>query len=299
VPDAPRNCPVCNSRAYILFAEDNITACNLNSYAYSSRKTPEFMCHKLVKCMSCELIYALSPPDESFLKDAYGGADYDSSEAAACAADSYSRALAPHVGKLWNKSLAVDVGAGNGALLPHLLRQGFAEVVGVEPSLAAVEAAEKDVYPRLRQEMFSRESLAGRKADLLCSFMTLEHVPNPGRLFEIAYDALAPGGLLAVVVHDYAGMLNRMLGKRSPIIDLEHLQLFNRKSIRTLYERAGLHDVVVKPMVNTYPLHYWLQLMPLPNRIKNGMLHGKGLAKVLAKRVSFNVGNLFVVGSKR
>lgn len=270
----------------------------MDSYSYASRKTPEFMCHKLVKCESCEVVYALSPPDDSFLLGAYSESDYDSDEAADCAAWCYNLALEPYLEKVRGRCLAVDVGAGNGALLPYFMEHGFAEVMGIEPSLAAIQAARKDISPHLRQEMFTRDSLVDGKADLICSFMTLEHLPDPGEFVEIAYEALAPGGLLAVVVHDYDGLLNRMLGKRSPIIDLEHLQLFNKKSIEILLKRNGFKDIAVTPLVNRYPLHYWLRLVPIPKGIKNGILGSGNWEHLLTKRISFNVGNIFAVGYK-
>jgi len=244
------------------------------------------------------VVYALRPPNESFLENAYSESEYDSDEAADCAALSYIQALSPHIEELEHRRFAVDVGAGNGALLPYLEKLNFSEVLGIEPSRAAIESADMSIRSCLKQEMFTKDSFSGREADLICSFMTLEHLPDPGRFVGIAYEKLAPGGLLAVVVHNYEGLLNRILGKRSPIIDLEHLQLFNRESIHYLLKSVGLKRVDVQPLVNSYPIHYWVRLLPLPNRLKAAILGLPQMKSLFDKRVSLNVGNLFAVGYK-
>ena len=107
---------------------------------------------------------------------------------------------------------------------------------------------------------------------LICSFMTLEHIDNPGDFVKTAYDLLEPGGMLAIVVHNWRAPLNRLLGLKSPIIDVEHLQLFSPQSARTLFTKTGFTSVDVQSIKNSYPLRYWLRLTPLPTGIKNGII---------------------------
>lgn len=281
------------------FADERLDTSKVTDYTYASRKRPEFMCLRLERCTSCDLVYAPSPPDNSFLASAYAEAAYDSGEEAKCAAESYAKALAPHLERLPSRNGAVDVGAGNGYLLSWFQRSGFADVVGIEPSRAAINAAPDEIRPFLREGMFSAEMLADVRPSLICTFMTLEHVAEPDVFIRTAYDLLEPGGMIAVVVHNWQGWLNRMLGMRSPIIDIEHLQLFNPKSVTMLLQGAGFGDVQVQEIQNSYPLRYWLRLTPLPNKLKDllgGALEGVGLADI---RIPFNVGNILAVGQKK
>jgi hypothetical protein len=55
-----------------------------------------------------------------------------------------------------------------------------------------------------------------------------------------------------------------VLGARSPIYDVEHLQLFSDRSIRRLLERGGLNAVETRPVRNRYPIAYWTKIAPLP-----------------------------------
>jgi SAM-dependent methyltransferase len=129
--------------------------------------------------------------------------------------------------------------------------------------------------------------------------MTIEHVPDPAQLCRDAHDLLAPGGALMIVCHDRRAPLNRALGMRSPIIDIEHLQLFSKGSARSLLERSGFGDVRVRRFANRYPLHYWLKLAPLPRVPKRALVTGARRGPL--RRLSFPlpVGNLVVSGIRR
>lgn len=293
-----RACPGCGSFRSSHFADERLDQQKVSEFTYASRKQPEFMCLKLVCCLDCDLVFAPLPPDNSFLSGAYADAAYDSVEEASCAARSYARALQAPLRNLASRSAAVDVGAGSGPLLPWLKRSGFREVIGIEPSRQAIAAASPEVVPWLREGMFSASALENTPLALICSFMTLEHLRDPGQFARTAFDLLEPDGMVAVVVHNRSGFLNRMLGMKSPIIDVEHLQLFNPRSITVLLECAGFEDIQVKSISNSYPLRYWLRLMPLPATLKRVVayvLERTGLANL---RIALRVGNIIATGKK-
>jgi len=293
-----RACPVCGATEYMNFADEHIDPERIDDFTYASRKQPEFMCLHLVRCVSCDLVYAPNPPDKAFLSGAYADAAYDSSQEARCAARSYARIIAPYVAGLRDRNVAVDVGAGSGPLLPWLSDMGFKSVIGIEPSRAAINAAPVAVRAMLREGMFGAELLDGVKPSLICSFMTLEHMEKPDEFMSTAYSLLEPGGVIAIVVHNWQGLLNRVLGLRSPIIDVEHLQLFNPRSINTLLKRVGFEDINIKPICNSYPLRYWLRLTPLPLNVKEVI--DVALKKLSLSDTTFpmRVGNILAIGIK-
>jgi len=256
------------------------------------------MCLRLVRCTTCDLVYTPSPPTEDFLHVAYADADFDSGPEATAAAKTYADALGPHVQQLAGRNAAVDVGAGSGPLLPWLLNQGFSPVIGIEPSRAAIDAAPPAVRSLLKEGMFSVFMLKGETISLICSAMTLEHLPDPGDFVATAHSLLEPGGAIAIVVHNWRAPLNRLLGLRSPIIDVEHLQLFSPKALRELLERAGFERIALSSIHNAYPLRYWLRLTPLPEPAKKivfGLLERFGLVD---RYLTINVGNMLAVGIK-
>jgi SAM-dependent methyltransferase len=232
------------------------------------------------------------------LAEAYSTAEYDSSEEAALAADTYAAALMPAIAALPQRGRALEIGTGTGVLLERLLDNGFTEAVGVEPSQAAIRAAAPKVRGLIREGVFIETDFSPESFDLICCFQTLEHVPDPGALVRSCARLLRPGGALALVTHDYAAPLNRLLGRRSPIIDIEHLQLFCRPSLERLLQDAGLTPQTISPLVNRYPLRYWLRLTPLPAWLKGGVARMLALAGIDRVRFGANVGNLLALGRK-
>lgn len=293
-----RPCPACGGRSYEHFTDENIDHRQISEFTYSSRKSPEFMCLRLVRCLACDLVYAPAPPGTKHLTEAYTQAAYDSSMEADAAARSYAKALRPYLAALAGHGAAVDVGAGSGPLLPLLAQAGFSPVIGIEPSQAAIDAAPPTIRAMLRCSMFSADLIADLKPSLLCSFMTLEHLGDPAEFVGAAYASLNPGGMLAVVVHNWRAPINRLLGRRSPIIDVEHLQLFSPRSLRMLLSSAGLKGVHMKTIANAYPLRYWLRLMPLPAGFKS--LIEKTLLRLRMDTIHLplRVGNIMAVGFK-
>lgn len=293
-----RACPICHNHTFVHFADEYIDPNHVGSLSYASRKPPEFMCLNLIRCTNCDLVYTPSPPTADFLQKAYSDAGFDSGSEAIAAAHTYAAALTPFIEQLPGRGAAIDIGAGSGPLLPWLKDQGFSPVIGIEPSRAAIDAAPPEVRVLLREGMFSPAMLEGERPDLLCSFMTLEHLAEPELFIATAYRLLNSNGALAVVVHDWRTPFNRLLGRRSPIIDIEHLQLFSSHAIRRLLEQSGFKSVVIRPICNAYPLRYWLRLTPMPlllKRLTSRLFEFLGLADRI---ITLNVGNLLAVGIK-
>ena len=102
---------------------------------------------------------------------------------------------------------------------------------------------------------------------------------------------LRPGGVFVAVTHDYRGWVNRLLGKRSPIIDIEHMQLFSAQSSKQLLALRGYCNVGTRQFRNAYRLSYWLRLVPIPAALKSAVIAVVKRTPVDRFRISFNVGN--------
>jgi len=225
---------------------------------------------------------------------AYREASYDSGVEARYAADTYASIITslPII-----RGRALDIGAGDGAFVQKLIEDGFREVVGVEPSSAPIAAASPEIRPFLRQELFSADAFEPESFDLVTCFQTIEHVYNPQELLDGITRVLRPGGYALLVMHDQASLSAQLLGMRSPIYDIEHLQLFSEPPARFLMGRFKYKDVRVRPIVNRYPIRYWARLSPVPamlKRMTTTLLRGKLGDHVVALRA----GNIAVSGRK-
>jgi SAM-dependent methyltransferase len=294
-----RSCPLCGSTDDArVFAEANFDPSRLDAFAFASRKLPEYMHYRLVLCPACDLLYANPAPTLESLARSYHEAAFDTGEEAHWASRTYERFLPPIVARLPDLAGAIDIGTGDGAFLERLLAAGFTGVVGVEPSAAPIAAARDEIRPLIRQGLFRASDFEAGHYSLVACFQTIEHAYDPLDLARGAFELLKPGGAALFVGHNRRGVVSRLLGMKSPIFDIEHLQLFSPTSARKLLERAGFADVEVKVVVNRYPLQYWTKLAPLPG-VKSGVLSILRWSRVGRLPIPMPVGNLAVIGYKR
>jgi SAM-dependent methyltransferase len=294
-----RGCPTCGSRDDgRLFAEQRLDLDALDENAFASRKRPEHMRLRLVDCPGCDLVYASPVPSPEALARAYDAAAFDSAEEARYAARSYADALRGLTATLPDRSGALDIGTGEGAFLAELLKLGFTDVGGVEPSAAPIEAADPAVAGLIEHGVFRPGIRPAGSLSLITCFQTIEHVPDPAELVRDAVALLKPGGMLVLVCHNRRAPINRVLSMRSPIVDIEHMQLFSPRSVDELLRRGGLQDVRHRTIRNRYPIRYWARLMPLPDRpraLVSGALERSGLG---ARPLAVSVGNMLAWGRR-
>lgn len=296
-----RPCPGCGSTDQSrIFAEAELDPARLDAFAFSSRKLPEYMHHRLIQCPRCELLYASPLPRKEDLGTAYEEAAFDTAEEAAFASRTYAEILARHIlPQLPDYEGALDIGTGNGAFLQELLGLGFRGVMGVEPSRAPIAAADPAVKPLIRQGLFDARDFRPASFRLITCFQTMEHVYDPLELCQSAYSLLRNEGALFLICHDRRALPARLLGRRSPIFDIEHLQLFSRRSVHQLLERCGFSSIEVLPVSNRYPLHYWAKLAPFPSTVKLSLLSWLRKSRVGRMPLSLRPGNLAAIAFKR
>lgn len=296
-----RPCPVCGAGAGHTepFVANTLDPAKIDAFSFASRKTPEYMSHAMVRCTACDLVYVDRPPSQADLAQSYHEAEYDSAEEAEHAAETYARTIAPVIARLGGRrGAALEIGTGTGVFLQRLADAGFATVAGVEPSTAALAAAPAARRAWIREGIFDEADFAPESVDLVCCFMTLEHVRDPGELVGAVMRILRPGGAFVAVTHDYRGLVNRLMGRKSPIIDLEHMQLFSTASARALLARRGYADVGGTSFRNAYKPSYWLRLAPLPAPIKRPLLAWLRGSRLDRRRLAVNVGNVMTWGYK-
>ena len=296
-----RACPVCGcgpdeSEPFLSDTRDERL---LSASSFASRKVPEYMSHSMVRCRACDLAYVDRPPSVEELAESYHTADYDSAEEAEDAADAYALAIEPVLAKLAERGSALEVGTGTGAFLERLSHAGFREVVGIEPSTAAIAAAPPHRQAWIREGIFEGSNFPAESFDLVCCFMTLEHVQDPGALVAAAHRLLRPGGAFVAVTHNRRAWLNKILGKRSPIVDIEHMQLFSPESSAQLLIGNGYVDVGGSSFWNRYRPSYWLRLVPIGRPMKDWLTRRLRGSWMDQRRIPLNVGNFMSWGFRR
>ncbi|MCC6680148.1 MAG: class I SAM-dependent methyltransferase [Phycisphaeraceae bacterium] len=136
---------------------------------------------------------------------------------------------------------SMDVGCGNGAFSYHLHQAGFTGphvMLDLDPRIERYAA----LVPESKFHCGAFESYPPPESGLACVVLSqvLEHVLDPIDWLRRCRAQLAPGGIVAVCVPNFAG-LYRLLGARDPfLIPPVHINFFSPQSLSRAMRAAGL-----------------------------------------------------------
>jgi 2-polyprenyl-3-methyl-5-hydroxy-6-metoxy-1,4-benzoquinol methylase len=156
----------------------------------------------------------------------------------------------------------LDVGCGSGELLADLARRGW-EPYGVDPSAAATAAAARR-GAQVHQGTLEDQPWEPQSFQLITMQHALEHIVDPITALRQARALLAPGGLLAIEVPNWACWQRRILFRnRWSALDLpRHQQHFSPRALKRATE---LLDLEVREVGTSstaasaaYSVHYLL-----------------------------------------
>lgn len=250
----------------------------------------------MVRCKNCGLVFSHDVLPDDILSNLYSESHVTFNKYLTSLRLDYWRPLAKHV-HLIEKNSALDIGCSNGFYLEELLARGFKKLTGFEPSREAKAQAHPSIREGIITEFFNGpSSLIPEPFDLVTSFHTLDHVSNPLSFVKNCREVLKPGGLIYLVTHDVDALQAKILKDKSPIIDIEHIYLFNQKTLPRVVTENGFQLIDSGPLTNSYPLDYYAHMLPMPSSIRSAtekILRSTGLSQ-LAPRVP--MGNIFVIG---
>ena len=288
-----RNCPCCNNTGALKFPS-KIDDTLLSSKTYSSRKIPELMHYSYFECVNCRTLFVDELPSSEFLENSYNEAEFVSREDSVYAAQTYFEEIRRL--NLLDYGELLDIGCSDGAFISIVKSKSVMDVIGVEPSIHAINNSDLSVRENIQHttlQKFQRQN----GFNVVTCFQTVEHVNDLNGLVEKSKELLLDRGHLVFVCHDRLSFVNRILGERSPIFDIEHLQILNKKGVRLLLQMNGFVDVTVNSISNKYPISYWLLLAPIPKFLKT-FIDGKRNKRYLSWGIRIRVGNLLAVGTK-
>jgi SAM-dependent methyltransferase len=269
-----------------------------NARVFSARRLPDRVHYRMARCNTCGLVRSDPVADQALLADLYKTSTFDYGAEVAAIQATYARALGWLEARSQRRDALLEIGCGNGFFLEQALHRGWQEVRGVEPSADAVAKAPAAVQGKIVQDvmrpgLFTRESF-----DAVCLFQVLDHISDPIELLEECLHVLRPGGFILALNHNVSAWSARLLGERSPIIDIEHTYLYSPATMRALFSKVGFTEPRVHIVRNTYSLAYLAQLVPLPQSIKSWSLRRLCANRLGSIQVTVPLGNLCLIARK-
>ena len=291
-------CPICESDKNSKLVYDKKLPEDLENPNFAGRKDPDGYHYQMLRCEDCTLLYASEIYDEEYSNQLYNESSFDYSSELKGLTKSYSETLKEGIKLLENsKENFLEIGCGNGFMLQEALRLGFKNVKGIEPSKDAISFADNEVKNFIQHGIFDENQIENEKYDLVFIAMIIEHVVDSNKFLESIYKVLKPGGMVICVCHNERHFLAKILKEKHPIINDEHVAVFNDKALNLIFKKNKFLDIKVRNLKNYYSLSYWLKMMPIPIIIKN--LLNKTIMLFFKKLIlGFKAGNQYLIAKK-
>lgn len=293
-------CAICETDAWDRELYPDRLGAHAATYArFSARRQPDSVHYRMVRCGNCGLIRSDPVLPEEELARLYRGSTFDYEDECVCARLTYAQYVRQSLPFLKERTRMLEIGCGNGFFLEKALELGFAEVYGVEPSCQAVAAAPPALRGRIKNELFQAGLYPPGWFSLICGFQVFDHLPRPNEVLRTCRALLVPGGLALFIHHDAGAWTSRFLGERSPIVDIEHTYLYDKKTVVRIFSKNGFEVLRVFAVRNAYPLAYWCKMAPIPAWLKSKLLpamRGSRCGRWIVPMEAGNLGILARVG---
>jgi SAM-dependent methyltransferase len=256
VDAAGPKCPLCSGEKIEIYIDAK--GATLAADALGSSRTN--VTHgKILRCQSCRFVFSEFRPADEELHTLYRQMDPTVYEKEAPGRLKTAQRHLKMVGRHISGGKLVDVGCASGSFLAVAAEAGWA-VTGVEPSEVLAGLAKEalrdrgEVYCSTLQEA----NLARASFDALTLWDVLEHVTDPVSFLGDCADLLKPGGYLFANLPDINSIQAKLLGERWPLLLAEHLNYFDRDTLKLCGEKVGLQWVAFDRRPASFTLEYIL-----------------------------------------
>lgn len=227
------NCPSCDSDKYINRFDKNgfhyVTCENCSTFFINPRPTPEIL--------------------ESFYRESLNYAFWNSNIFPKSEEMRLQKIFIPRINNLIkmiekykiNKNAILEVGGGFGTFCSELAKRNiFKKIVVVEPVHELAETCKKRGLFVLEDPIEKVHFQDNDKFDVIVSFEVIEHLFSPQNFISSISSFLNENGLLIITCPNGSGFDIEILKTESVLVDHEHLNYFNPKSIKHLFEKNKL-----------------------------------------------------------
>lgn len=293
-------CPICDTLGN---AEEvypaNFDFEDFNTEIFSARRLPDQIHYRIVRCNRCGLLR--SDPvisDGEFLNQLYSASHFTYSTEIDNLKQTYGKYLKRVPLPATPDKVLIEIGGGNGFFLTQALEQGYNQVYNIEPSEDAIRQAPSGLEKSMICDVFREGLFDANTVDTICFFQVFDHLPQPLETLQICYNILKPGGTILFLNHNAKAFSAKILGKRSPIIDIEHTYLYDPQTLSQFVEKMGFSVIESGAVKNQYSLGYVLRLLYLPKPIKKAFINLVEKTPLKHIKGSFPLGNMYLIAQK-
>ncbi len=289
-------CAICGSLDnYRILYPKNFSEEDINIKVFSARRLPDRSHYQMVICKKDGLVRSNPILESEKLAKLYKDSKFTYGKEVKNLQDTYIEALKPILDKISKEENILEIGCGNGFVLEKLYDMGYKNVYGIEPGKEAAEKADKKIKKNILVDILKSDAFKSKKFKLVFFFQTLDHIPNPNEFLSECYKMMGKDSYILAFNHNVDSFSSKLLGEKSPIIDIEHTYIYNMETIKLLLEKNGFTAVNLYSPNSTLSLKHLMWLLPLPTFIKKVILLNKQLESI---NIRLNLGNLCIIAKK-
>jgi len=239
-----RECPVCGGIQHLRLARQEFSALSAGSLMTG---------YDVVVCQHCGTGFADGlPSQEAFNKyyaqmSKYEHQDTDGQEAPVDL-ERFGAVVEMVERYLPDRAAAIaDVGCATGGLLAAFRAEGYANLLGIDPSAVCVRYVRDRGLKALLGTVLALTASSDR-FDLIMFSMVLEHLVDPGGVLSSVWARLNEGALVYVQVPDVTGFA-RFLDAPFQQFSTEHINFFSPQSLTNLMAKHGFEEVAIQQQV--------------------------------------------------
>lgn len=260
-------CNLCNSSEYSVVYKAHLRNRLKDSLFTPGIKIPHNEFCRVVKCLTCGLVYS-SPRDNPIsLYEKYAGdseKDYLLSEKERILTFVRSVQL---VQKYVQEGALLDIGCSCGLFLSQL--PNAFESYGIEPSSRASHYARKKFGLNIIMGSIDTVDFPVNYFHAVTMWDVIEHLPSPMSSLEKIRKCMRKGAYIFIETPDIESIAVRIFGKYWHIFIRPHIYYFSRASIGLMLKKSGFLPIAFESHVRTLGLKYLVEKLNMPVTLRS------------------------------
>lgn len=295
----PTRCPISGEQGDVTeIYPANFDAASFSPVVFSARRLPDRIHYRIVRSNRSGLVRSDPIADPALIHELYARSSFDYGEELPRLKKTYARYLERVCERGCERGSLLEIGCGNGFFLAQAQESGFRDVWGVEPSWDAVNQAPSKLRHHIVCEIMRPGIFEPQQFDAICMFQIFDHILDPNELLAECRRILRPGGFILSLNHNVESWSARLLGDKSPIIDIEHIFLYSPATMQRIFLANGFKVIEQGNVWNSYSLAYLFHLVPLPPLMKSLGLRLLSALNLRRLPLTLPLGNIYLIARK-
>ena len=293
------NCSICGSKKNQIIYKQNFKLLKNShnlfwSHYHSEKKKYNY---NIVKCSNCGHIFSNPIFDKKNLKKLYLNSKFDNTwkeEEKTLKKNYYGYYL--NIKKFLNiKNDILEIGSDTGILTKIIYNEKFKKITCIEPNIRSFKNSKKYIGKnrniKFYNNFYEEISHKLKKYDNIIIIHVFDHVININNFLERIKKNLKENAKVHIVVHDIESILSKLLKKKFPPINVQHINFFSQKSLSRLLIKHKFKVIDINKTKNVYSLKHYLESSPFNFKILKSFIKSTKLSNF---ELGLKLGNFMI-----